>query len=60
MKETGVLLEKRKFNRKDLPQWVLKAIAENFFLNGADAISLKIAKGKTVFAGTLVRQKYSR
>lgn len=30
------------------------------FLNGAIVVSLKIVKGKTVLARTLVRQKYSR
>ena len=30
------------------------------FLNGAVAMSLKIVKGKCIFARTLVRQKYSR
>ena len=31
IKETGVLLEKRKFNRKDLPQWALKATRQKYF-----------------------------
>ncbi|WP_422538983.1 hypothetical protein [Bartonella apihabitans] len=30
------------------------------FLSGAVAMSLKIVKGKCIFAGTLVSQKHSR
>lgn len=30
------------------------------FLSGAVAMSLKIVKGKCIFAGTLLRQKYFR